>query len=33
VERGYDGGFGKGSYAEHVATFIIDRLIERKTVH
>jgi beta-lysine 5,6-aminomutase beta subunit len=33
VELGYDGGFGKGSYAEHVATFIIDRLIERKTVH
>jgi beta-lysine 5,6-aminomutase beta subunit len=33
VELGYDGGFGKGSYAEHVATFIIDRLIERKTIH
>ena len=32
VELGYDGGFGKGSYAEHVATFIIDRLIERKTI-
>jgi beta-lysine 5,6-aminomutase beta subunit len=32
VELGFDGGFGKGSYAEHVATFIIDRLIERKTV-
>jgi beta-lysine 5,6-aminomutase beta subunit len=30
VELGYDGGFGKGSYADHVATFIIDRLIERK---
>jgi len=31
VELGYDGGFGKGTYADHVATFIIDRLIERKT--
>lgn len=30
VELGYDGGFGKGSYAEHVATFVIDRLIEQK---
>lgn len=29
VELGYDAGFGKGSYAEHVATFVIDRLIER----
>ena len=28
VELGYDAGFGKGSYAEHVATFIIDKLIE-----
>ena len=31
VELGYDAGFGKGTYADHVATFIIDRLIERKT--
>ncbi len=30
VELGYDAGFGKGSYANHVATFIIDKLIERK---
>ncbi|MCE1228047.1 MAG: cobalamin-dependent protein [Firmicutes bacterium] len=30
VELGYDAGFGKGSYADHVATFIIDRLIEKK---
>ena len=29
VELGYDAGFGKGSYAEHVATFIIDKMIER----
>ena len=32
VELGYDAGFGKGSYAEHVATFIIDKLIERASV-
>jgi beta-lysine 5,6-aminomutase beta subunit len=31
VELGYDAGFGKGTYADHVATFIIDRLIEQKT--
>jgi len=30
VELGYDAGFGTGSYAEHVATYIIDRLIERQ---
>ena len=30
VELGYDAGFGKGTYADHVATYIIDRLIERK---
>jgi beta-lysine 5,6-aminomutase beta subunit len=33
VELGFDAGFGKGSYAEHVATFIIDKLIERKQTH
>jgi len=27
VELGYDAGFGKGSYAEHVATFLIDKLL------
>jgi beta-lysine 5,6-aminomutase beta subunit len=32
VELGYDAGFGKGTYADHVATYIIDRLIEKKTV-
>lgn len=31
VELGYDAGFGKGTYADHVATFIIDRLIEQKS--
>ncbi len=30
VELGFDAGFGAGSYAEHVATFIIDRLTERQ---
>jgi len=30
VELGYDAGFGKGTYAEHVATFVIDKLIERQ---
>lgn len=30
VELGFDAGFGHGSYAEHVATFIIDRLAERQ---
>jgi beta-lysine 5,6-aminomutase beta subunit len=29
VELGYDAGFGQGTYAEHVATFVIDRLIAR----
>ena len=30
VELGFDAGFGKGSYAEHVATFVIDRLLEKR---
>jgi len=29
TELGYDAGFGQGTYADHVATFIIDRLLER----
>ena len=29
VELGYDAGFGQGTYAEHVATFVVDRLVER----
>ena len=33
VELGYDAGFGKGTYAEHVATFVIDKLIERSAHH
>jgi beta-lysine 5,6-aminomutase beta subunit len=30
VELGFDGGFGKGTFADHVATFIVDRLLERE---
>jgi len=29
VELGFDAGFGQGTYAEHVATFVIDRLLDR----
>lgn len=29
-ELGYDAGFGPGTYAEHVASFIVDELIRRK---
>jgi len=29
VELGYDAGFGRGTYAEHVATFILRKLIEK----
>lgn len=28
VELGFDGGFGKGTYAEHVGTFIARRLVK-----
>lgn len=31
VELGYDAGFGRGTYADHVATFIIERLVERQS--
>jgi beta-lysine 5,6-aminomutase beta subunit len=27
VELGFDAGFGQGTYAEHVATFVIDRIL------
>lgn len=30
-ELGFDAGFGIGSYADHVATFIVKKLLERKT--
>lgn len=29
VELGYDVGFGKGAYAEHVATFIVKKVVEK----
>jgi beta-lysine 5,6-aminomutase beta subunit len=29
-ELGFDAGFGKGTYAEHVATFIARRLADRQ---
>jgi len=28
-ELGYDAGFGSGTYAEHVATFIVNKVLER----
>lgn len=31
-ELGYDAGFGSGSYANHVATFIVKQIVERKLV-
>jgi len=31
-EMGFDAGFGKGTYAEHVGAFIARRLIEKKAV-
>ena len=30
-ELGFDAGFGIGSYADHVATFIVKKLLERQT--
>ena len=29
VELGFDAGFGKGTYAEHVAGFVVRRMVER----
>jgi len=29
VELGYDGGFGKGCYANHVAAFVISKLVDK----
>jgi len=31
LELGYDAGFGKGTYAEDVATFIARRMVERRS--
>jgi beta-lysine 5,6-aminomutase beta subunit len=30
VELGYEAGFGKGSYAEHVASFVVEKMVERQ---
>ncbi|MDP8224903.1 MAG: OAM dimerization domain-containing protein [Candidatus Lernaella stagnicola] len=30
LELGYDAGFGRGTHAEHVCSFVIDRLLQRK---
>lgn len=30
-ELGYDAGFSKGAYAEHVASFVVSRLLARET--
>ncbi|HOX23848.1 MAG TPA: OAM dimerization domain-containing protein [Elusimicrobiales bacterium] len=30
LEMGFDAGFGAGTYAEHVATFIVHKLLERR---
>jgi beta-lysine 5,6-aminomutase beta subunit len=30
VELGFDAGFGQGTYAEHVATFVVDRMINKR---
>jgi len=29
LDLGFDSGFGKGAYAEHIATFIVKRMLER----
>lgn len=31
-ELGYDAGFGSGSYANHVATFVVKQMVERKLI-
>ncbi len=31
-ELGYDAGFGPGSFANHVATFIVKQMVERKLI-
>lgn len=31
-ELGYDAGFGTGSFANHVATFIVNQIVDRKLV-
>ncbi|MCK9224026.1 MAG: cobalamin-dependent protein [Candidatus Muirbacterium halophilum] len=29
LELGYDAGFGRGTYADHVATFVCEKIVER----
>jgi beta-lysine 5,6-aminomutase beta subunit len=31
-ELGYDAGFGSGSFANHVATFVVKQIVERKLI-
>lgn len=31
-ELGYDAGFGRGTYAEHVASFVVNEMVQRKLV-
>ena len=31
-ELGYDAGFGTGSYANHVATFVVNQIVERNMI-
>jgi len=33
LELGFDAGFGKGTFAEHVATFIAKRMVARRRTH
>jgi beta-lysine 5,6-aminomutase beta subunit len=30
LELGFDAGFGRGTYAEHVGTFVVKKMVERK---
>ncbi len=31
VEIGFDAGFGRGSYPEHVASYIVEKIVEKKS--
>jgi len=31
VEIGFDAGFGRGSYPEHVASYVVEKLLEKKS--
>ena len=30
LEIGFDAGFGRGSYPEHVASYVVEKLVERE---